>query len=185
MLQPIKVQTGQGKVESAIMHVVDMEASNADKRFNAMVRATPLHTFMFNFQGKLLVANDAAVEACRHSTAGLRLPEGSNITLNSLFDLGSYPGRLCAPAHAQFLLRSMMAVQAGALILFLASLSDLVQTCKHANLQTNDVWFIAAVHNPQAVNMPEDQKCKYANLQTSFIATAHKSQATKVPEGHI
>jgi predicted DCC family thiol-disulfide oxidoreductase YuxK len=93
LLQPIKVQTLPGKAESAIMHVVDMEASNADKRFTAMVRHTPLHTFLFNKHGKLLVANDAAMEACLHSTAGLKVPQGQDITLKALFDLGSYPGQ--------------------------------------------------------------------------------------------
>ncbi len=75
------------------MHVVDMEASNADKRFTAMVRHTPLHTFLFNKHGKLLVANDAAMEACLHSTAGLKVPQGQDINLKALFDLGSYPGQ--------------------------------------------------------------------------------------------
>jgi len=53
------------------MHVVDMEASKADKhigntnkRFAAMMQHAPLHTFLFNEHGKLLVANDAAMEAC-------------------------------------------------------------------------------------------------------------------------
>lgn len=92
MLQPIKIQTLQGKVESAVMHVVNIESSNADKRFTAMVRHTPLHTFLFSSRGDLLAANDSAMEACQHSTAGLRTPEGQDITLKSLFALGSYPG---------------------------------------------------------------------------------------------
>lgn len=74
------------------MHVIDMEASNADKRFTAMVRQTPLHAFMFNQHGKLLVANDAAMEACLHSVAGLKVPDPQNITLKSLFDVGAYEG---------------------------------------------------------------------------------------------
>ena len=92
MLQPIRVQTGPNKVESAVLHVVDMEASNADKRFTAMVRCNPLHTFLFNSTGKLLVLNDAAKQACLHSTAGLKLPEGQDITLQALFELGTYAG---------------------------------------------------------------------------------------------
>ena len=92
VLQPIKVQTVPGKVESAIMHVIDMEASNADKRFTAMVKHTPLHAFMFDLLGHLLVANDAAMEACLHSAAGLKVPDPHNITLKSLFDLGAYEG---------------------------------------------------------------------------------------------
>ena len=92
VVQPIKVQTAPGKVESAIMHVIDMEASNADKRLTAMVRQTPLHAFMFNLHGQLLVANDAAKEACLHSAAGLKVPDPQNITLKSLFDLGAYEG---------------------------------------------------------------------------------------------
>ena len=91
-MQSIKVQTAQGKVESAILHVINMETNNADKRLVAMVRQTPLHAFMFNAQGKLLVANDAAMEACLHSAAGLKIPEGQDITLKALFALGAYEG---------------------------------------------------------------------------------------------
>ena len=87
------------------MHVVDMEASNADKhisnankRFAAMVQRTPIHTFLFNKRGELLVANDAAMEACLHSTAGLKLSQGQDVTLKSLFDLGSYPGQSRMPS---------------------------------------------------------------------------------------
>ena len=78
------------------MHVIDMEASHADKRFTAMARQAPLHTFMFNTQGKLLVANDAAMEACLHSVAGLKVPDPKDITLESLFLLGAYEGDLLA-----------------------------------------------------------------------------------------
>lgn len=91
-MQSIKVQTAQGKVESAIMHVINTETNNADKRLIAMVRQTPMHAFMFNQHGQLLVANDAALEACQHSSAGLRLPDGQHITLKSLFSLGAYEG---------------------------------------------------------------------------------------------
>ena len=87
------------------MHVVDMEASNADKhignankRFAAMVQHTPLHTFLFNKHGKLLIANDAAMEACLHSTAGLKVSQGQDVTLKALFDLGSYPGQSRTPS---------------------------------------------------------------------------------------
>lgn len=83
------------------MHVIDLEVSNADKRFIAMARQTPLHAFMFNSQGKLLVANDAAMEACLHSTAGLKIPNGQDITLKSLFDLGAYNGE---PSNSHTLL---------------------------------------------------------------------------------
>lgn len=76
------------------MHVINMETSNADKRLIAMVRQTPMHAFMFDQQGQLLVANDAAMEACLHSSAGLKLPEGQEITLTSLFALGAYEGGL-------------------------------------------------------------------------------------------
>ncbi len=80
------------------MHVVDVEASNANKRFAAMVQHTPLHTFLFNKHGKLLVANDAAMEACLHSTAGLKVSQGQDVTLKALFDLGSYPGQSRTPS---------------------------------------------------------------------------------------
>ena len=95
-LQPIRIQTAPGTVESAIMHVIDMEASNADTRFTAMARQTPVHSFMFNRHGKLLVANDAATEACLHSVAGLKIPDGQDTTLKALFDLGAYDGDLSA-----------------------------------------------------------------------------------------
>lgn len=91
-MQPIKVQTAAGKVESAIMHVIHMETHNADKRLIAMVRQTLMHAFMFNMQGKLLVANEAAMEACMHSSAGLKIPDGQDITLRALFALGAYEG---------------------------------------------------------------------------------------------
>lgn len=96
VVQPIKVQTAPGKIEAAILHVIESgtEASNADKRFKAMVRQTPLHAFMFSQHGKLLVANDAAMEACLHSAAGLKVSDPQNITLKSLFDLGAYEGNL-------------------------------------------------------------------------------------------
>lgn len=76
------------------MHVTHTETNHTDKRFIAMVRQTPMHAFMFNSQGQLLVANDAALEACQHSSAGLKIPDGQDITLTSLFALGAYEGDL-------------------------------------------------------------------------------------------
>ena len=97
------------------MHVVDMEASNADKhmgnannRFAAMMQHTPLHTFLFNKHGKLLIANDAATEACLHSTAGLKVSQGQDVTLKTLFDLGSYPGQSRTPSCCAVLLSSVL-----------------------------------------------------------------------------
>ena len=59
------------------MHVIHLGPVSSDdqpmirgKRMTAMLQRNPLHTFMFDCDGKLVIANNAAMEACRHSAAG-------------------------------------------------------------------------------------------------------------------
>lgn len=58
------------------MHVLHLDALVVKgKRLCAMLQRNPLHTFMFDRAGKLVVANNAALEACRHSSAGITVSE--------------------------------------------------------------------------------------------------------------
>ncbi|KAA6423770.1 MAG: hypothetical protein FRX49_06341 [Trebouxia sp. A1-2] len=57
-----------------------------------MHHQSPLHNFLFDCNGKLLHANRAAVQACRRDTAGSKLSPEEDMTLKSLFLMGSYPG---------------------------------------------------------------------------------------------
>lgn len=71
MLQSIRLQTSPGKVEAAIMHVIHMDSIIVEeRRLTSMLQRNPLHTFMFARDGKLVVANKAAMEACQHSISG-------------------------------------------------------------------------------------------------------------------
>lgn len=69
--QPIRMQTTASKVELAVMHVMESEAGFAD--LGAMCNKNPLHSFMFDAQGKLLNANRAAFEAFQSSPPGTGL----------------------------------------------------------------------------------------------------------------
>ena len=72
VVQFINLQTSPGKIEHAIMHVIHLDAIVIkEKRLTAMLQRNPLHTFMFDRAGKLVIANNAAMEACRHSSAGI------------------------------------------------------------------------------------------------------------------
>ena len=62
------MQTSPDKVELGVMHVVETEPSLAD--LGAMLQRNPLHTFMFDAQGKLLNANKAAFEAFQSDPPG-------------------------------------------------------------------------------------------------------------------
>lgn len=66
----IKLELGPGKIEQAVLHVVELAASAQDTRVAAMHQRSPIHTFMFDSKGALLVANASAVEACTRSAAG-------------------------------------------------------------------------------------------------------------------
>ena len=59
------------------MHIIHLGPVSSDdqpmirgKRMTAMLQRNPLHTFMFDRDGKLVIANNAAMEACQHSAAG-------------------------------------------------------------------------------------------------------------------
>ena len=62
------MQTSPGKVEVGVMHVLEAEPSRAD--LGAMLQRNPLHTYMFDAQGKLLNANKAAFEAFESDPPG-------------------------------------------------------------------------------------------------------------------
>ena len=51
-------------VETALMHILEVDANTSEMRLAAMHQINPLHTFMFNSRGKLLNANAAAIAAC-------------------------------------------------------------------------------------------------------------------------
>ena len=71
MLQPIRVQTSQGSVEEALVHVAELDADVADTRATAVHDIDPTHTMVFNSQGTLLHANKAALQSlCQHSMSG-------------------------------------------------------------------------------------------------------------------
>lgn len=73
LLQPIRVQAAPGSVKTAILHVFEMDAAVAnvaEKRVCAMHQRNPMHTFMFDGNGKLLDANQGALEAFQQDQAG-------------------------------------------------------------------------------------------------------------------
>ena len=62
------MQTSQGNVEEALVHVAELDADIADTRATAVHDIDPTHTMVFNSQGTLLHANKAALESlCQHS----------------------------------------------------------------------------------------------------------------------
>ena len=67
VLQPIQVQTSPNVVETAVMHIMEVQSNTAEMRLTAMHEINPLHTFMFSNRGKMLNANQAAIEACMYS----------------------------------------------------------------------------------------------------------------------
>ena len=69
-LQRIRVQTASGTVETVTLHLINMGASVEDVRIRAMHHQSPLHSFLFDRDGRLLHANRAAALACKQSTAG-------------------------------------------------------------------------------------------------------------------
>lgn len=69
-VQAIKVRTSPNKVETALLHIAELDASVTDLRLGAIHRRNPLHTFMFNSQGALLNANVSALEAFQQHHAG-------------------------------------------------------------------------------------------------------------------
>jgi len=62
LLQAIRVESA-GHVETAILYIVETEASTAEMRGAAMHNRSAKHSFLFNQQGSLLHASKAALEA--------------------------------------------------------------------------------------------------------------------------
>ncbi|DBB13951.1 TPA: hypothetical protein ACH3X3_000930 [Trebouxia sp. C0006] len=91
--KPIRVETSPGHVEIALLHVIESEgSSHTDLRVAAIYDRSPIHTFLFDSEGSMLTANQAALLAHQRSALGLTVSAGSAITLRSLFDCGSYEG---------------------------------------------------------------------------------------------
>lgn len=68
LLQAIHIRTSPGHVETAVMHIIDMDFAAADDRLLAMHHRSPIHTYMFDSKGVLLQANNAALSALRKSS---------------------------------------------------------------------------------------------------------------------
>ncbi|KAL3158778.1 hypothetical protein ABBQ32_011505 [Trebouxia sp. C0010 RCD-2024] len=88
--KPIRVQTSLSQeVQTAIMHIAELDASTEDMRITAMHLRSPIHTLLFNSKGELLAASTTALKACHAHTPGGAV---ESITLHTLFDMGLYPG---------------------------------------------------------------------------------------------
>ena len=71
-MQPIRVQTSQGNIEEALLHIAEVDADIADLRAAAVHKRDPMHTMLFDDNGGLLSANAAALQAfARHSPGQL------------------------------------------------------------------------------------------------------------------
>lgn len=79
--QPIRIQAALGSVKTAVLHVFEVDAAKAnvmEKRACAMHQRNPMHTFMFNSNGRLLDANRGALEAFQQDHTGEAQPNSSN-----------------------------------------------------------------------------------------------------------
>ena len=65
MTQVIQVETGPGQVERCQLNQVEQVASVEAARLAAMHHCGPIHTFMFNKQGELLMANKRGLDRYR------------------------------------------------------------------------------------------------------------------------
>ena len=65
-VQAIKVELAANHVETALMHVFELDTRPADLRIAAMTLKSPLHTYLFSSDGCLLNANPAALKAFHH-----------------------------------------------------------------------------------------------------------------------
>jgi len=99
-LQPIRIQTASGKVETAILHIFEMQTagavpeaateasagsvgtdiSSSDRRICALHQRSPIQMYMFDCHGALLSANKAAL-------AGLQPDTGASYTTPWYSDL--------------------------------------------------------------------------------------------------
>ena len=77
MLQPIRVQAGGHQEtmilqqETAVLHLIETEASTAELRGSAMHHRTSEHSLLFSSKGKLLHANKAAMDGYEQGAGGL------------------------------------------------------------------------------------------------------------------
>ncbi len=104
-LQPIRIQTASGKVETAVLHIFEMQTagavptadtasagsvgadiSSSDRRICALHQRSPIHMYMFGSHGALLSANKAAL-------AGLQPDTGASYTTPHYSTLH----QMCAP----------------------------------------------------------------------------------------
>lgn len=68
--QVIKLEISPGRIEEGVLQIVELASSAHDTRVAAMHHRSPIHTFMFDSKGALLVANASAIEACQRGTTG-------------------------------------------------------------------------------------------------------------------
>ncbi len=81
-MQPIKVETSPGHVEIALLHVIESEgSSHTDLRVAAIYDRSPIHTFLFDSEGSMLTANQAALLAHQRSALGELTDIGPAIAL--------------------------------------------------------------------------------------------------------
>jgi len=98
-LQPIRIQTASGTVETAILHIFEMQTagavpaaaaasagsegadmSSSDRRICALHQRSPIQMYMFDSHGALLSANKAALAGLRPDTgASCTMPWYSNL----------------------------------------------------------------------------------------------------------
>ena len=69
-LQVIKVQMIHRRVMSAVLHVMEMDASAEDLRARAMNERNPVHSYLFSLAGPLLTSNAAGLRGLQGRPAG-------------------------------------------------------------------------------------------------------------------
>ncbi|DBA95436.1 TPA: hypothetical protein ACH3X3_013305, partial [Trebouxia sp. C0006] len=97
--KPIRIQTASGTVETAILHIFEMQTagavpaaaaasagsegadmSSSDRRICALHQRSPIQMYMFDCHGALLSANKAALAGLRPDTgASCTMPWYSNL----------------------------------------------------------------------------------------------------------
>ncbi|DBA72255.1 TPA: putative 3',5'-cyclic phosphodiesterase pde-3, variant 2 [Trebouxia sp. C0005] len=85
--KPIRVQTSANTVEAAVLHIMEGTTTASELRVSAMHEVNPLHTFMFSSRGKVLNANQAALEACRYSGGEEEAEAAYDEALHAIFVL--------------------------------------------------------------------------------------------------
>lgn len=72
-MQPIRVQTANGQVEEALLHIAEVNNKAADLRAVAAHLQDVMQIMVFGSQGNLLNANKAAWEAFHGRSTGAML----------------------------------------------------------------------------------------------------------------